>query len=195
MGAAFAAVFPAELPDKTMVATIVLATRFRRPLAVWCGVALAFLGHVVIAASAGGLLSRLDDRVVAGAAAVLFGVGAVVLWRESRESAATSASSGVRADVTTEASSFRRTATTSFGVVGLAELGDLTQLATAAVAARTGEPLSAGIGALGALWTVGALGAFGGRWLSNRLPIARLQQLATVVFAVLAVVSALEALS
>ena len=36
---AFATVFVAELPDKTMLATIVLSARFRRPLAVWIGAA------------------------------------------------------------------------------------------------------------------------------------------------------------
>ena len=40
---AFGTVFLAELPDKTMVASLVLTTRFRRPLAVWCGVAGAFV--------------------------------------------------------------------------------------------------------------------------------------------------------
>ena len=39
---AFLTVFPAELPDKSMVATIILVTRYRRPLAVWLGAALAF---------------------------------------------------------------------------------------------------------------------------------------------------------
>ena len=39
--AVFGVVFPAELPDKTMVAAIVLGTRFR-PRVVWCGVATAF---------------------------------------------------------------------------------------------------------------------------------------------------------
>ena len=39
---AFVVVFPAELPDKTMVATLVLTTRYRRPLAVWCGAVSAF---------------------------------------------------------------------------------------------------------------------------------------------------------
>jgi putative Ca2+/H+ antiporter (TMEM165/GDT1 family) len=43
--AAFATVFPAELPDKTMVATIVLVARYRRPGWVWLGAVLAFTVH------------------------------------------------------------------------------------------------------------------------------------------------------
>ena len=82
LGAAFstfAAVFPAELPDKTMVATIVLVTRFRRPVAVWVGAAAAFAAHVVVAVAAGGLLSLLPDTVVTIITAALFSAGAVVL--------------------------------------------------------------------------------------------------------------------
>ena len=78
---AFATVFVAELPDKTMLATIVLSARFRRPLAVWIGAATALTIQMVIAAAAGHLLGLLPDRVVSAAVAVLFAVGAVILWQ------------------------------------------------------------------------------------------------------------------
>ena len=58
---AFGTVFLAELPDKTMVASLVLTTRFRRPLAVWVGVSSAFVLHVVLAVSIGSLLRRLPE--------------------------------------------------------------------------------------------------------------------------------------
>jgi len=45
---AFGVVFLAELPDKTMFATIVLATRYRRPVAVVVGVTLAMAFHSVV---------------------------------------------------------------------------------------------------------------------------------------------------
>ncbi|NCU80848.1 MAG: TMEM165/GDT1 family protein, partial [Acidimicrobiia bacterium] len=45
----FLAIFLAELPDKTMFATLMLATRMRRPFAVWVGVSIAYCTHVVIA--------------------------------------------------------------------------------------------------------------------------------------------------
>src|SRR5215218_880741 len=80
---AFAAVFPAELPDKTMIATVVLVARYQRPLPVWLGAAAAFTVHVIIAVAAGQLLSLLPDTAVTVATASLFAVGAVVLWRES----------------------------------------------------------------------------------------------------------------
>ena len=60
----FAVIFPAELPDKTFVATLVLSTRFR-PVLVWVGVVLAFLVQTTVAVTAGGLLGLLPERAVA----------------------------------------------------------------------------------------------------------------------------------
>ena len=54
----FGAIFLVELPDKTFIATLVLATRFR-PLFVWIGVSLAFLVQTLVAVSVGGLLAQL----------------------------------------------------------------------------------------------------------------------------------------
>ncbi|WP_242418348.1 TMEM165/GDT1 family protein, partial [Frankia sp. CpI1-P] len=48
----FGVIFLAELPDKTMVASLVLGSRFR-PLYVWAGVAVAFVVHVTVAVAAG----------------------------------------------------------------------------------------------------------------------------------------------
>ena len=69
---AFGAVFLAELPDKTMVASLVLTTRTRRPLAVWVGVSGAFVLHVVLAVSIGSLLRSLPEAPVKFAVAALF---------------------------------------------------------------------------------------------------------------------------
>ena len=74
---AFATVFVAELPDKTMLATVVLSARFKRPLAVWIGAASALTVQMAIAVVAGRLLGLLPDRAVSAAVAVLFGAGAV----------------------------------------------------------------------------------------------------------------------
>ena len=82
--AAFATVFLAELPDKTMIATIVLSARFHRPFAVWVGAASALTLQMVIAVTAAQLLRLLPDRPVQFAVSGLFAVGAVVLWRSTR---------------------------------------------------------------------------------------------------------------
>ncbi len=81
--AAMGLILPVELPDKTFVATLVLATRYP-PLPVWIGVVAAFGAQCLVAVTAGQLLSRLPHRPVALAAAALFAVGAVVLLRGAR---------------------------------------------------------------------------------------------------------------
>jgi putative Ca2+/H+ antiporter (TMEM165/GDT1 family) len=198
---AFGAVFPAELPDKTMIATIVLVAHHRRALPVWCGAAAAFTVHVTLAVLAGQLLRSLPSTAVSLATAVLFAVGAVLLWRGARDDSdldADSVDPGSPGDSTSPAPSLGTTPTTSlaafagsFGVVMLAEAGDLTQLATAGLAASSGAPLAVAVGALAALWLVAGLAVVAGRQLTAVLPLHQLRRAAAVVFAVLAVVALL----
>ena len=58
-----ALLIPAELPDKTFVATLVLSTRFP-PLWVWLGVSAAFAVQTTIAVVAGQLLTLLPHTPV-----------------------------------------------------------------------------------------------------------------------------------
>lgn len=181
----FVVVFPAELPDKTMMATLVLTTRFRRPWAVWCGVAAAFTVHVIVAVLLGKVLSELPSRPVDAAVAVLFGVGAVILWR--------SADDPEDDEEVGEAHGFWGIASRSFGLILLAEFGDLTQLTTAGMAARTGQAIPVAIGALAALWTVAAIGVTAGQQLLKWLPVRTVRRVAAVIFAALALWTAIEA--
>jgi hypothetical protein len=61
-----------------------------------------------------------------------------------------------------EAVSGRRVVTTAFIVIFLTELGDITQILTANLAAHYHSPLSVGVGALLAQWAVAALAVIGG---------------------------------
>ena len=190
---AFATVFVAELPDKTMLATVVLSARFKRPLAVWIGAASALTVQMGIAVVAGRLLGLLPDRAVSAAVAVLFGAGAVVLWRsagEADEEASVADDEARVAEGTTVAgrTPWWRISATVFGVVFLAEWGDLTQLAAASLASR-GEALSVFVGATTAMVTVAAIGVVAGRALLRVLPERTLRQVAAGIFAVLAVVA------
>ena len=81
---AFATVFPAELPDKTMIATVVLVARYRRPFWVWLGAVGAFTFHVTVAVAAGSVIGLLPERVVGAVVAAMFAVGAIVLFRSAR---------------------------------------------------------------------------------------------------------------
>jgi putative Ca2+/H+ antiporter (TMEM165/GDT1 family) len=75
----FAVIVPVEFPDKTFVATLVLATRYRA-LPVWLGVLAAFAVQCGLAVTAGTLLSLLPDQPVRAGAALLFAAGAAVLF-------------------------------------------------------------------------------------------------------------------
>jgi putative Ca2+/H+ antiporter (TMEM165/GDT1 family) len=183
---AFVTIFPAELPDKTMIATVVLTTRYRRAALVWLGAATGFTVHVVIAVAAGRLFALLPSAVVAVAAAVLFAAGPVLLWRTDDEPAS------VDDGTVTPAASGRQIVVASATVILVAEWGDLTQLATAGLAARTADPLFIGLGALAALWSVAALAVTGGAALTRVLPVHLLRRIAAVVFLLLAVISIVE---
>ncbi|MCW2684267.1 MAG: conserved rane protein of unknown function [Blastococcus sp.] len=184
---AFIQVLPVELPDKTLFASLVLATRFP-PLPVFVGVGTAFGLQVVIAVTAGSLLSLLPEALVSGVVALLFVVGAVILWR----SASSGPEDGGEAAETREGTSFFRAAAISFGVLFAAEWGDLSQLATAGLAARYDEPVSVFIGAWAALLVVSGLAVFLGKKLADRLPIALIRRVAACLFLVFAVVAIVE---
>ncbi len=87
-----------------------------------------------------------------------------------------------------------RVAATSFGVLFLAEWGDLSQLLTAGLAARSGDPVSTFVGSWLALVTVAALAILLGRTLLRYLSLGLIRRIGAGVCAVLAVVSAIDAI-
>jgi putative Ca2+/H+ antiporter (TMEM165/GDT1 family) len=184
----FVVIFPAELPDKSLFASLVLGTRFR-PLPVFCGVAAAFAVHVIIAVSVGGVFSLLPERLVLFVVAALFAGGAtlLLLGRDDPGDEAAEANRVV-AD--------RRplhVALASFGVVFLGEWGDITQITTANLAARYRDPVSVGMGAILALWSVTVLALTLGRNLLLRIPTRLVRRLTGTVLALLAVLTLVEA--
>jgi putative Ca2+/H+ antiporter (TMEM165/GDT1 family) len=189
---AFVPLLLVELPDKTFVATLVLSSRFR-PLAAWVGVGLAFGVQCGIAVAAGGLLSRLPETVVAAAAALLFSIGAVVLYRDSRSQDHLDQEEAAAAAEADRRTPFLRAAGTSFLVLFVAEWGDLSQLFTAGLAARSADPVSVFVGAWAALLLVAGLAATLGATLAHRLPLRAVRLSGAVVCLVLAVVSGLQA--
>jgi Ca2+/H+ antiporter, TMEM165/GDT1 family len=166
---AFVVIFPAELPDKSLFASLVLGTRFR-PLPVFCGVAAAFAVHVVIAVTVGGVfVALLPERLVLFVVAALFAGGAalLLLGKEDVEEEGAAEASRAVAD--------RRPV-------------------RVALAARYRDPISVGIGALLALWSVSALALTVGRGLVRRVPTRLVRRLTGVVLAVLAVATLVEAI-
>jgi putative Ca2+/H+ antiporter (TMEM165/GDT1 family) len=187
---AFGLIFVGELPDKTAVASLVLGSRYK-PAPVLIGVCAAFTMHVIIACAAGGLIARLPHRPIEGVTALLFLVGAVLLFRSNPDEAR---EEGEREADKIAAGGQKRIALASFGVVAVAEFGDLTQLLTAGLAARYNQPFSVGVGALLALWSVSAIAVLAGRTLLRVVPLRRVQQFAAVVLSILAIIAAISAI-
>ena len=189
IGIAFAVTFLAELPDKSMFASLVLATRYRA-LWVWAGAAAAFAVQMVIAVTAGQLLALLPHRAVDGVAAGLFAAGAIYLFvvsfRQRRRDGADEARQGQRP------ASPWRVAGTAFGVIFLAEWGDVTQLATANLAARY-EPLLVLAGATLGLWAAAAIAVTVGAKSLSVIPMGWVSRIAATILLALGVYSAIAA--
>mgnify|MGYP006278274405 CR=1 FL=1 len=194
----FALIFPAELPDKTFIATLVLATRYRQ-WPVWLGVSAAFAVQVTIAVTAGGLLALLPATPVQLVTAALFAVGSVILIRGGLATRAAEAETEADEEreilekVADQApTSSLRIFAASFVVLFTAEWGDLSQLLTAGLAARTGQPLSVGIGSWSALIVVAGLAVLFGRWLQQHVPIWRIRLVSGAILAALAIWTIVE---
>lgn len=204
MAAVFGIVFLAELPDKTALASLVLGTRYRSSF-VFIGVAAAFALHVVIAVAAGSALSLAPHRIVEAVVAALFLAGAVLMLRRAQQGddhtvptgdgpgtprAGTAMSPGRN-----RPAGFWKVAGTSFGVLFVAELGDLTQITTANLAAKYHDLISVGIGATLGLWTVGGLAILGGRQLLRWIRLTWIARVAAIVMATLGLISAVAAIT
>lgn len=188
----FGLIFPVELPDKTFVATLVLATRYR-PLLVWIGVASAFAVQTVVAVALGGVIGQLPRRPVEILAAAMFAIGGVILLRHASRPAQEEAEAEEEfaARAAAPATGLRAIAA-SFLILFLAEWGDLSQLLTASLTARYDDPLSVGVGAFTALATVSALGAALGKALLRRVSLVMVRRVGGGVCLLLAALTLAE---
>ena len=189
---AFGAIFVVELPDKTFIATLVMSTKMR-PLFVWIGVALAFFVQTAVAVGLGKAASFLPEQLVHVAAAVMFAIGAAILFREARsadqEEAEQEEEYAAKADATAHG---LRVVVTSFLVLFAAEWGDLSQLLTISLVAKYDDPVSVFLGAWGALLAVSGLAVIVGRLLLQRVRLSVLHYVGATVCVLMAVLTVWE---
>ncbi len=160
----------AEIGDKTQLLSFALAARMRAPWAIIAGILLATLANHALAGTLGVWLAALAApevlRQVTAAAFILFGIWA--LRPDTLDG-----TPGTRA-----AGAFVTALTAFF----LAEMGDKTQLATIALAARF-QPLAAVIlGTTLGMMIANIPAVFIGEKLSERLPMKRVRWLASALF-------------
>ena len=178
----FTVIFLLELPDKTALAALLLATR-HRPLPVFLGAAAAFVIQSVVAVVAGSLLSLLPREPIRIGAGLLFLVMAAVLVRRNLRKDEADEERAVEQ----EEARHRRPFVTAFSVVFVAEWGDLTQLATAALQARYQQPAVVFVAATLALWAVSAIAVALGNRLGAWVPERPLQFAAAGVMVLVAI--------
>ena len=171
-----------ELPDKTLIATLILSTRYHK-LPVFIGVSLAFLAQCVIAVVAGSLLTKLHENVVAYIVATLFAVGASALWRSASQP---DEDEEIKSVLTT---SPLKMALVSFTVLFAAEWGDASQLLAVALTAKYHAPFAVGLGSWLVLVTVAALAILLGKFIQAKVPLHLIQRIAAGVFAVFAAIA------
>lgn len=185
----FGIVFLAELADTSGLATLVLSTKFRARW-VLIGVFAGMLVHVVVAVIAGGLVALLPERPLAAIVAVIFFVGAFLLWREANEDDDDDDDPKIRKLPKTPWGVI----TTAFLITALSEFADPSELLIATLAARYSAPIVVGVAALLALWTVSALAVYGGTRLLKWVPVRWVTLIAAAVMVALGVLSVIQAI-
>ena len=189
---AFGAIFVVELPDKTFIATLVMSTRMR-PLFVWVGVALAFLVQTGVAVGLGTAASFLPEQLVHVVAALMFVIGAVILFRAARSADADESEIEDEYAAKADADAHGLTVVgTSFLVLFAAEWGDLSQLLTISLVAKYDDPVSVFLGAWGALLAVSGLAVISGRVLLRHVTLSLLHYVGATVCVLMAVLTVWE---
>jgi len=190
LGTAFILIVPVELPDKTFIATLMLATRYK-PWPVWIGVSAAFFVQCVVAVAAGKLVTLLPHDIVQWVVVGLFLLGAIVLFRSARTSRADEMSEAPPPPPPTRSN--MRAMGASFLVLFAAEWGDLSQLLTAGLVAKGGNPVAVFVGSWLGLVVVSGLAVMLGRALLKRVRLSIVRYVASAVCLALAVVTAVAA--
>lgn len=175
----FAVVIPAELPDKTFIASVVMSSR-HRPLPVWLGAAGGLVLQALLGVVAGRLLALLPHRVVEGIVSGLFLLGGAYLLVTREKVVEESGEALGEAEPRAPASALR-VAATAFGVIAVAEFGDLTQVVIANLSARSRDPLSVFVGAAVAFVAISGVGVLVGRTLVRHIPLALVRRISGVI--------------
>ena len=168
----FLVVALAEMGDKTQLLALSMASRYRRPWAVMLGILIATTINHALASSVGvWTATRIPGDVVQWVLGLSFiGFGVWTLVPDTHAELATLPAWGPL--VTTAVVFF------------LAEMGDKTQLATVALAARFGSPAAVTAGTTLGMLAADALAVFAGNYLATRLPMVWIRRAAAALFLV-----------
>jgi len=172
----------AEIGDKTQLLAFLLAARFRRPLPIVAGIFVATVANHAFAAAVGALVSDLLGPNV-------------MRWVLGLSFLAMAAWIMVPDEIEEEESQFARFGVflTTLIAFFFAEMGDKTQVATVALAARFPETLAVVLGTTGGMMLANVPAVYFGDRIANRVPLKLVHGLAALIFAVLGVATLLGA--
>ncbi|MGH7203018.1 MAG: TMEM165/GDT1 family protein [Candidatus Levyibacteriota bacterium] len=179
----FGLIFIAELPDKTALATLVLATKYK-PWPVILGAWVAFLIQTLVAVLIGSIIHLLPATPLKVACGLGFLIFAYLAWKHNEKEE----SKEEKKDTKKKNHIFHQPWMISFLVVFAAEWGDLTQLATAALVAHSGQIWPIAIGATAALWTVTIIAVFVGSQMTRFVSQDVLKNISVGLFAVVGII-------
>ena len=169
----------AEMGDKTQLLSFVLAARFRKPWPIILGILLATLANHFLAGAVGTWLATLVPTVLLKwlVAASLFAFGLWALKPDELEENPAMPATGV----------FLATLVAFF----LVEMGDKTQLATVALAARYESLAAVVMGTTLGMMIANAPAVWIGERLAHRVNMRYMRWVAAALFAVLGMVTLL----
>jgi putative Ca2+/H+ antiporter (TMEM165/GDT1 family) len=169
----------AELGDKTQLLALVLAARFRAPLPVIAGITTAVLMNHTLAGVVGTLLATvLAPAVLRWLLVASFVVTAIWMLVPDKEPVAGARFARLGAYGTTVVTFF------------LVEMGDKTQIATLALAARYHALVAVIAGTTLGMLIADVPAVLLGRVVADRIPVQLMHRIGAVVFLVLAVLAA-----
>ena len=167
----------AEIGDKTQLLAFLLAARFKKPWPIVLGILVATLANHGLAGALGvwvtTVLSQEVLRWVLGLSFVAMAVWMLIPDEIEEDEAALAQRLGV----------FGATVMTFF----LAEMGDKTQIATVAMAARFPEPIMVVLGTTLGMMVANAPAVFLGDRLAGKIPMKLVHGIAAAIFAALGV--------
>lgn len=159
----------AEIGDKTQILSILLAARYRKPLPILAGILIATIANHLAAATFGALLGGLLNgpwmKWILGAAFIVFAAWTLVPDKISEEDQPREVGHG---------SVFLTTLVSFF----LAEIGDKTQIVTAALGARFHQVLWVAGGTTIGMMIANVPAVYVGEMAATRIPVKPLRYVA-----------------
>jgi len=167
----------AEMGDRTQLLAIMLASRYRRPVPILLGIAVATVANHSLAALVGFYLSSLLAaswfKFVVSGSFIAMAIWALIPDKDPQESEPRRPRLGV----------FMTTAVAFF----LVEMGDKTQIATAALAARYHDILVVAAGTTTGMMLANIPAVFLGHAVTRVLPVNTLRVAAALVYLALGI--------